>query len=85
VPEWVEIRIRDNGPGLEPRARREVFEPFFTTKSKGTGLGMAIAKRILDAHGGVIAVGDVGAPGAEFVLTLPRWNNEPIAAKGDGQ
>lgn len=67
----LEIRVRDNGPGLTPRARREVFEPFFTTKAKGTGLGMAIARRILDAHGGSISVGDSPAPGAEFVLTLP--------------
>jgi two-component system, LuxR family, sensor kinase FixL len=67
----LEIRVRDNGPGLTPRARREVFEPFFTTKSKGTGLGMAIADRILDAHGGSIAVGDSSTSGAEFVLTLP--------------
>jgi PAS domain S-box-containing protein len=67
----LEIRVRDNGPGLALRAQREVFEPFFTTKTKGTGLGMAIARRILDAHGGTIVVGDVVAPGAEFVLTLP--------------
>jgi PAS domain S-box-containing protein len=68
----VEIRIRDNGPGLTPEARRSVFEPFFTTKTKGTGLGMAIARRIVDAHGGRIAVGDESHPGAEFVVILPR-------------
>ena len=68
----IEVRVRDNGPGLTPDARRNVFEPFFTTKTKGTGLGMAIARRIADAHGGTIAVGDAGAKGAEFVVTLPR-------------
>jgi PAS domain S-box-containing protein len=68
----VEIRTCDNGPGLTPNARRSVFEPFFTTKTKGTGLGMAIARRIVDAHGGRIAVGDESHPGAEFVVTLPR-------------
>jgi PAS domain S-box-containing protein len=68
----LELRVRDNGPGLDPRARREVFDPFFTTKSKGTGLGMAIAQRILAAHGGSIEVGDPGWPGAEFVMKLPR-------------
>jgi len=66
----IEMRITDNGPGLTPEARKNVFEPFFTTKTKGTGLGMAIARRILDAHGGQIAVGDSSA-GAEFVITLP--------------
>jgi signal transduction histidine kinase len=65
----IEVHIRDNGPGLSPHARENVFEPFFTTKTKGTGLGMAIARRIVDAHGGQITVGDAG-PGAEFVITL---------------
>ena len=68
----VEIRVRDNGPGLTPDVRRNVFEPFFTTKTKGTGLGMAIARRIVDAHGGYLAAGDAVDTGAEFVVTLPR-------------
>jgi hypothetical protein len=56
----VEVRVRDNGPGLTPDARQNVFEPFFTTKTKGTGLGMAIA------------VGNDSSGGAEFVITLLR-------------
>jgi hypothetical protein len=70
----VEIRVRDNGPGLTPSARHSVFEPFFTTKTKGTGLGMAIASRIVEAHGGKISVGDKASEGlgAEFVITLMR-------------
>jgi PAS domain S-box-containing protein len=67
----VEISVHDNGPGLTPDARQNIFEPFFTTKTKGTGLGMAIARRIVDAHGGRIALGDSSA-GAEFVITLLR-------------
>lgn len=67
----IEISVRDNGPGLTPDARQNVFEPFFTTKTKGTGLGMAIAGRIIEAHGGQIAVGDDSSIGAEFVITLP--------------
>jgi PAS domain S-box-containing protein len=68
------VAVRDNGPGLNPEQQRRIFEPFFTTKTKGTGLGMAIAKRIVEAHGGQIGVGpkSEGAPGAEIVLTLPR-------------
>jgi PAS domain S-box-containing protein len=65
------VAVRDNGPGLTPEQRQRIFEPFFTTKTKGTGLGMAIAKRIAEAHGGQIAVGPAG-PGAEVLLTLPR-------------
>jgi PAS domain S-box-containing protein len=68
----LEITIGDNGPGLSPDARQSVFEPFFTTKTKGTGLGMAIARRIIDAHGGRIAVGNHPSPGAEFRITLMR-------------
>jgi signal transduction histidine kinase len=66
------IAVRDNGPGLTPEQRQRIFDPFFTTKTKGTGLGMAIAKRIVDAHGGQIRVGNDAAPGAEILLTLPR-------------
>ena len=76
----VEVRISDNGPGLNPRARREVFRPFFTTKTKGTGLGMAIAHRILEAHGGSISVGNPAQGGAEFVLRFPRDHEETIPA-----
>jgi hypothetical protein len=68
----IEIRVRDNGPGLSPSARQNVFEPFFTTKTKGTGLGMAIARRIVEAHGGHISVGHQSSSGAEFVITLLR-------------
>jgi PAS domain S-box-containing protein len=65
------IAVRDNGPGLSAEQQKRIFDPFFTTKTKGTGLGMAIAKRIVEAHQGQIAVGPTG-PGAEILLTLPR-------------
>lgn len=71
------ISVRDNGPGLTPEQRKRIFEPFFTTKTKGTGLGMPIAQRIVEAHGGTIGVGEPSEPtvekgsGAEIVVTLP--------------
>jgi signal transduction histidine kinase len=68
------LAVRDNGPGLNPEQRQRIFEPFFTTKTKGTGLGMAIAKRIIEAHGGQIAVSARPLPGAEILITLPRDN-----------
>jgi two-component system sensor kinase FixL len=67
----VRIAFRDNGPGLSDVQRQHIFDPFFTTKTKGTGLGMAIAKRIVEAHAGSIAVGSNREPGAEIVVTLP--------------
>ena len=59
-------------PGIDAEQRQRIFEPFFTTKTKGTGLGMAIAQRIVEAHGGQIAVGTGVDRGAEILITLPR-------------
>jgi signal transduction histidine kinase len=67
------VALRDNGPGFTPEQQRNLFEPFYTTKTQGTGLGMAIARRIVEAHGGSIAAGrDVPAGGAEIVIFLPK-------------
>jgi PAS domain S-box-containing protein len=67
----VTVYFQDNGPGLSPEARQHAFEPFFTTKTKGTGLGMAIALRLIDAHGGRMAWVDADEPGARFAITVP--------------
>lgn len=67
----LQIAVRDNGPGVALEYRERIFEPFYTTKTKGTGLGMAIARRIVEAHGGQIAVGEAIGQGAEIVITLP--------------
>jgi len=64
------IAIKDQGPGLSPEQQRRIFEPFFTTKSKGTGLGMAIAQRIVHSHQGEIAARSPG--GAEIEIKLPK-------------
>jgi two-component system, LuxR family, sensor kinase FixL len=68
-PAW-RVSIRDNGPGLTPQQRARIFDAFYTTRTHGTGLGMAICRRIVEAHGGQIAVGN--GPGAEIVITIPR-------------
>jgi PAS domain S-box-containing protein len=65
-----EIAVRDNGPGLSAEQQRRIFEPFFTTKPTGTGLGTAIAKRLVEAHGGTIAARN-HAHGAEILIVLP--------------
>lgn len=65
----LQLSLKDNGPGLTLDQKRRIFEPFFTTKTKGTGLGMTLSKRIVEAHGGTIRVGD--GPGAEIVVELP--------------
>jgi signal transduction histidine kinase len=76
---FIEFRVQDNGPGLSESARLHVFDPFFTTKTKGTGLGMAIALRIVDAHGGRLQLGPIESTGADFRLLLPRVEHVPSA------
>ncbi len=68
----IRIAIRDDGPGIPPEQRPRVFDPFYTTKARGTGLGMPIARRIIEAHGGRISIGNGDEPGATFLITLPR-------------
>ncbi|HEV3118760.1 MAG TPA: MASE1 domain-containing protein [Gemmataceae bacterium] len=68
----VQLRVRDNGPGLTPETQEKLFQPFFTTKTRGTGLGLAIARRIIDAHNGEITVNGEVSDGTEIVITLPR-------------
>ena len=65
----VRVVIEDTGPGIAPESRARVFQPFFTTKATGTGLGLAVVKRILERHGGSVAVGD-SERGAAFHLVL---------------
>jgi two-component system, LuxR family, sensor kinase FixL len=67
------ITVADNGPGLSADAAVRIFDPFFTTRSRGTGLGMAIVRRIVEAHGGWIEAGrPVEGIGTEVRITLPK-------------
>jgi signal transduction histidine kinase len=67
----VEIAIRDYGAGVAPEVRRTLFAPFVTTKPDGVGVGLALAKELVDAHGGRITW-EPAEPGTRFVLALPR-------------
>ena len=69
--QFVELRCSDNGPGLNEEQQRKLFLPFFTTKHTGTGLGMSICQRIIEAHGGTINVLPAES-GASFAIRLPR-------------
>jgi signal transduction histidine kinase len=70
APEGVQIRIRDFGHGIAPEDLPRLFDSFFTTKSGGMGLGLSIARSIVEAHGGAITAFNL-ADGAEFCVTLP--------------
>ena len=65
------VRLRDNGCGIPADRIERIFNPFFTTKEKGTGLGMAICKKIVEAHEGTIDVVSEVGRGTEFVVALP--------------
>ena len=71
--EQVRLRVRDTGSGIAADALPKIFEPFFSTKEDQhrTGLGLAIAKNIIDQHGGSIQVNSQPGAGAEFIVTLP--------------
>jgi len=67
---FVRIAVADNGPGVEPDVARSLFDPFVTTKPKGMGLGLAISRSIVDAHGGRLWH-EVRNPGSVFSFTVP--------------
>jgi len=72
---FVEIVVRDEGPGIPQAVLHQIFIPFFTTKDRGTGLGLALCQRIVQHHGGQIEVRSVEQPaadhGATFIIRLP--------------
>src|SRR5207248_10168178 len=67
----VELVVRDSGPGIASHTLPRIFEPFFSTKSRGLGMGLAITKSIIDAHGGKLSVSSNSDRGTTFVIRLP--------------
>lgn len=79
----VEVRIRDNGPGIPEEVRERILEPFFTTKpaGEGVGLGLSLAHEIVTArHGGALAVESAVGAGTTLVVTLPAPGPSPPAS-----
>ncbi len=67
-----EIRVADNGAGIPPDHQRQLFDLFFSTKgAKGTGLGLAVTRKIVEEHGGSIRLSSEVGQGAEFIISLP--------------
>ncbi|MBF5043053.1 HAMP domain-containing histidine kinase [Aggregicoccus sp. 17bor-14] len=64
--------VQDAGPGVPPSERERIFEPFHTTRTRGTGLGLAVARRVVEQHGGSIRVQEAPGGGALFTVVLPR-------------
>jgi C4-dicarboxylate-specific signal transduction histidine kinase len=72
------VTVRDNGPGILEKNIPNLFEPFFTTKAKGVGMGLAICRSIIEAHGGRIWASSEPGNGASFNFSLPRYGGPLI-------
>jgi signal transduction histidine kinase len=92
----VELCVDDNGPGIEPGVLENIFEPYVSTKPRGSGLGMAIVKKIVEEHNGTISVGTSEDGGAQIRIRLllsedvaqdtasqPRSDPQTSASKGE--
>ena len=79
------LKVKDNGPGIPTEIRSRIFEPLFTTKDvgAGTGMGLALCHRIVEAHGGTITVEQTGDDGAVFTVRIPRAkkDTQPVSAQ----
>ncbi len=70
--DWLHIWVTDDGPGIPEPHLDKIFNPFFTTKDKGTGLGLATVRKVVEAHGGHVQCGRPPEGGARFDLHIPR-------------
>ncbi len=68
---WARIVVRDDGPGVDRALRERLFEPFATGRAEGTGLGLALSRRIVERQGGTLRLLDGAGPGAAFEVRLP--------------
>jgi signal transduction histidine kinase len=71
LPNWVALDLIDTGCGIEPEVQAKMFEAFYSTKSGGSGLGLPTAKRIIESHGGRIAVESELGRGTKMTIVLP--------------
>jgi two-component system sensor histidine kinase AtoS len=71
------ISFTDTGPGIPPDAQLQIFEPFFTTKARGTGLGLSVARRVVEEHKGTVKIDTRHKKGTRFIITLPIQREEP--------
>jgi len=65
------LEVEDNGPGMDAAARTRALQPFFTTKSRGTGLGLPLARRLIEAHGGTLTLEERTGGGTRATVRVP--------------
>ena len=66
-----QVTVQDSGPGFDADTALRIFDPFFTTKSSGMGLGLAISRALIEAHGGQLWTDPAAGSGAVFHFTVP--------------
>ncbi|HJP09829.1 MAG TPA: ATP-binding protein [Arenicellales bacterium] len=77
---FLELEIRDNGPGFAENLLDRIFDPYVTTKTKGSGLGLAISRRIVEENGGLIRVGNLPGGGATAIIHIPTSDSQDMPA-----
>ena len=77
---FLELEIRDNGPGFPEDLLEKIFDPYVTTKAKGSGLGLAISRRIVEENGGMIWVQNLPDRGATAIIHIPSSDSNDVPA-----
>jgi signal transduction histidine kinase len=75
------VRVADNGLGIDDDLRDQIFDPFYTSREEGTGLGLALCRKIVDDHGGSIVVETASGEGTEFVLAFPKTSGNEVRTR----
>jgi signal transduction histidine kinase len=73
------VTVADDGHGIDPAHRERLFRPYFTTKKHGTGLGLFVTRKLVDAHGGTVACESEPGSGTTFRLTFPAAAAQEVA------
>ena len=72
----VTVSVKDTGTGIAVENPEDLFKPFFTTKNEGMGMGLAVNRSIIEAHGGSLTAENNRGPGATFSFTLPVYKGD---------
>jgi len=82
-PDFVEVSVSDNGPGLTPEAAEAAVKPFYSTKPQGTGLGLPLVARIVSAHRGGLSIESSPGAGTTVRILLPTDPETPPRRGGE--